>query len=109
MILNDAYAALKRVRLVANHAAFSTAYLNKGPRYFDHLVCSRKRPAVDALVSLLARIRAIADAFSATPSLEAQAAEMAELADALWAELERRCCSLLPERRERSAAAEALP
>lgn len=109
MILHDAYAALKRTGLVANHADYSVCYLNKGPRYFDHLVCSRRRPAVDALLSLFVRTRAIADAFGAAPSLAAPAAEMAALADAVWAELERRCCSLLPAKRTRSASAASDP
>ncbi len=104
MVLRDAYVALRRLGLVNTHAAFSTAYLNKGARYYDHLICSRKPPAVAALVSLFIRSKAIADAFAAHPSLLHEAAEMAAVAHGIWTELERRCCSLLPERRKRPAA-----
>ncbi len=34
MILHDAYAALKRLGLVANHAEYSVCYLGKRPRHF---------------------------------------------------------------------------
>ncbi len=104
MVLHDAYAALRRIGLVNTHAAFSTAYLNKGARYYDHLICSRKPPAVAALVSLFIRSKAIADTFTAHPSLSHEAAEMAAVAHGIWTEVERRCCSLLPARRKRPAA-----
>ena len=105
MILQDTYAVLKRLGLVTNHAAFSTDFLNKGARYYDHLICSRQRPAVAALLSLFIRSSAIANAFAARPSLASEASEMAALAEALWAELERRSCSLLPASRKRPAPA----
>ncbi len=106
-MLHDVYTTLKRIGLVANHAAFSTDYLNKGSRYFDHLICSRRAPAVDALLSLFIRTRAIADAFAATPSLAAQASKIAALASTVWMELERRSCALLPASRKRPSPARA--
>lgn len=105
MILNDAYTTLKRLGLVSNHAGFSADYLNKAPRHFDDLTCSRRPPSVAALLSLFVRVRAIADAFAAAPGLHAEASEMDALAGAVWAELERRCVSLLPARRPRPASA----
>ncbi len=104
MILHDAYAALKRLGLVANHAEYSVCYLGKRPRHFDDLVCSRRAPSVAALLSLFMRTKAIADAFSAVPSLSAQASDMAALASTIWAELERRSCALLPSRAKRPTA-----
>jgi hypothetical protein len=101
MILNDAYAKLRRLGLVADHAAFSTGYLNMGRRYFDDLTCSQRVPSVTALLSLYMRTEAIADAFAANPALTAQACEMATLAHSVWNELEGRSCSLLPARRKR--------
>ncbi len=103
MILHDAYDTLKRLGLVANHMSFSTDYLNKGPRYFDDLTCSRRAPSVAALLSLFVRFRAIADACTANPSLAAQASEVAAQASKVWVELERRSCSLLPTKRRRPA------
>ncbi len=105
MILHDAYSALKRLGLVANHAEYSVCYLGKRPRHFDDLVCSRRAPSLAALLSLFMRTKAIADAFAAAPSLPTQASEMATLASAIWAELERRSCVLLPARAKRPAAA----
>jgi len=101
MVLHDAYEVLRRLGLATTHAAFSAGYLNKGARYYDHLICSRKPPSVAALLSLFIRVKAIADAFAAHPSLSHEAIEMAALADRLWTELERRCCSLLPSGRKR--------
>ena len=101
MVLHDAYAALRRLGLVNTHAAFSTGYLNKGARYYDHLICSRKPPSVAALLSLFIRVKAIADAFAAHPSLSHEAVEMATVAHGIWTELEWRCCSLLPSGRKR--------
>jgi hypothetical protein len=105
MTLHDAYATLKRLGLVATHAAFSTDYLNRGRRYYDHLICSRRPPAADALLSLFVRAKAIAEAFAADPSLAAQATEITAMANAAWVELERRSCSLLPASRKRPAPA----
>ena len=107
MILHDAYATLRRLGLVVNHAAFSTDYLNKAPRHFDDLTCSRRAPSVAALLSLFVRTKAIADALAAVPSLAAQACEMAALASAVWAELEGRSCALLPASRKRRCPARA--
>ncbi len=104
MILHDAYAMLKRLGLVANHASFSADYLNKARRHYDDLICSGRAPSVAALLSLFVRLRAIADAFSAVPSLAAQASEMTALAGTIWAELERRSCALLPSRAKRPTA-----
>jgi site-specific recombinase len=108
MVLHDAYAALRQIGLVSSHAVFSTGYLNKGARYYDHLICSRKPPAVAALLSLFVRINAIAKAFMANPSLTARASDMAKLARAIWAELEQRSCALLPANRKRPAPVRAV-
>ena len=105
MILHDAYTALKRLGLIASRAEYSVCFLGKRPRHFDDLVCSRRAPSVAALLSLFMRTKAIADAFAAVPSLATQASEMATLASAIWAELERRSCALLPARAKRPAAA----
>ncbi len=102
MILHDAYAALKRLGLVANHAAFSTDYLNKSARHYDDLVCSGRAPSVAVLLSLFVRVRAIADAFAGSPSVAMHAAELDGVAGRIWSELERRCCSLLPGRDRRT-------
>lgn len=101
MILHDAYDTLKCLGLVANHATFSTAYLNKAPRYFDDLICSQRAPGVAALLSLHMRMRAIADAFASNPSIAMHAEELDGVAGRIWLELERRCCSLLPSRKHR--------
>lgn len=103
MILDDVYDTLKRLGLVANHTAFAATYLNKAPRYYDDLICSQQAPSVAALLSLYMRVKAIAHAFAENPSLTAQATEMARLACAVWVELEKRSCSLLPARRARPA------
>ncbi|WP_144404575.1 DUF6626 family protein [Belnapia sp. F-4-1] len=102
-ILNEALAVLKRVGFVKNHAGFSEDYLNKGPRYYDHLVCSRTEPSISALVSLFIRIRAIADGFVRVQA--GPAAEMETLAGALWTEIARRCCAVLPQRAKRPGVA----
>ncbi len=107
MILNDAYAMLKRLGLVANHASFSADFLNKAPRHYDDLICSGRAPSVAVLMSLFVRTKAIADAFAARPSLAAQASEMTTLAGTIWAELERRSCALLPASRKRPSPAAA--
>ena len=101
MILHDAYMTLKRRGLVANYAAYSADYLNKSPRYLSDLTCSRRDPSIAVLLSLFVRVKAIADAFGAVPKLAAQASEIGALAAVVWAELERRTCSLLPPRRTR--------
>ena len=62
MHLRTVYTTLKRLGLVSNHAAFSLDYLNKGARYYDHLICSRRPPSVSALMSLYVRLNAIASA-----------------------------------------------
>jgi hypothetical protein len=103
MPVDDVYSALKRLGLVANHAAYSTDYLNKGSRYYDHLICSRRMPAATALLSLYVRVSAIADAFATKPSLMMEAGQMKGLARVVWLELERRSCALLPARRRRPA------
>jgi hypothetical protein len=103
MPVHDVYAALKRLGLVANHASYSTEYLNMGPRYYDHLICSRRAPAATALLSLYVRVSAIADAFAAKPSLMMEVGQMKGLARVVWLELEQRSCALLPARRRRPA------
>jgi hypothetical protein len=95
MILHSAYATLRRLGLVANHAAFSTGYLNMSALYYDHLICSRRPAALNALLSLFMRVKAVSDAFATKPHLAPQSAELAALASAIWAELEWRSCSLL--------------
>ena len=107
MILHDAYAALKRLGLVANHAAFSTDYLNKAPRHYDDLICSGRAPSVAALLSLFVRVRAIADAFAGSPSVAMHATELDGIAVRIWSELERRCCCLLPQRVHRTSMVRA--
>ncbi len=99
---------LKRMGLVKNHATFSVEFLGRGQRYLADLTCSGRPVAVGALLSLFIRINAIADAFAATPSLSRQATELRELAAAIWAELERRTCALLPARRIRPAPSRVL-
>lgn len=108
MILHDAYSALKRLGLVANHAAFSATYLNKAPRYFDDLICSRRAPGVAALLSLYVRVRAVAGAFAGKPSIAMHAEELEGIAHRLWSELERRSCTLLPVVRKRPAPARVI-
>src|SRR4051794_28836190 len=95
MDLHATYSTLKRLGLVSNHAAFSLDYLNKGPRYLDHLICSGRPPSVPALMALYVRVNAIASA-RAYPMLP-------ELAQAIWDELAQRSCSLLPPKRKRPA------
>jgi hypothetical protein len=107
MILHDAYHVLKRLGLVANHAAFATGYLNKRPRYYDDLVCSQRPPSVAALLSLYVRVRAIADAFAGRPPIATHAEELNGIARRTWLELERRCCSLLPDRKHRPCTVRA--
>ena len=107
MILHDAYAALKRLGLVGNHAAFSADYLNKAPRHDDDLVCSGRAPSVAVLPSLFVRVRAIANAFAGSPSVAMHAAELDGIAGRIWSELERRCCSLLPGRDRRAGTVRA--
>src|SRR3954471_18743124 len=93
MDLRATYSTLKRLGLVSNHVAFSLDYLNKGARYYDHLVCSRRPPSVSAMMSLYVRLNAIISARE-YPMLP-------ELAQAIWAELAERSCSLLPSVRRR--------
>ena len=97
MDVHNAYSKLKQLGFVANHAAFSVDYLNKGPRYYDHLICSRRQPSLSALMALYVRLNAIA---SARPH-----PELPKLVRAIWAELEQRSCSLLPVNRYRPAPA----
>jgi hypothetical protein len=101
MVLHIAYAKLRRFGLVTSHSSFSSDYMNKGARYYDHLICSRKPPAIAALLSLFVRLRAISEAFAATPSLTTQASELSALSSAIWEEMERRSCALLPANRSR--------
>ena len=107
MILHDAHAALKRLGLVANHAAFSADYLNKAPRHFDDLICSGRAPSVAALLSLFVRTKAVADALAGSPSVAMHATELDGIAVRIWSELERRCCSLLPGRDRRTGMVRA--
>src|SRR3954453_20672978 len=95
MDLQTAYSTLKRLCLVSHHAAFSLDYLNKGARYYDHLICSRREPSVSALMALYVRLNAIA-AVRRCPQLP-------HLAEAIWAEVEQRSCTLLPPKRKRPA------
>ena len=101
MLITETYALLKRRGLVANHVAFSLDYLNKGPRYYDHLLCSRQTPAIAAMMSLFVRVSAIADALTASPALTMHAAEISELVSAIWEELKRSSCGVLPLSRVR--------
>jgi hypothetical protein len=102
-ILFTAYATLHRLGLVKNHAVFSDAYLNKGRRYFDHVICSRRPAAVSALVSLYVRVGAIGESLTSLPRYRAQGQELVELARAVWTEIEAHCCSVLPLRRRLAA------
>jgi hypothetical protein len=108
VILHDAYATLKRLGLVATHTTFSSIYLSKAPRYYDDLICSKRPPSVAALVSLFMRFQAIADAYSGSPSVAMQAMELNSIARRIWIELERRCCSLLPDHKRRRTASRAV-
>jgi hypothetical protein len=101
VILHDAYDTLRRLGLVTNHSAYAAGYLNKRPRYYDDLICSQRPPSVAALLSLYVRVRAIADAFADKPSIAMHATELDGIARRIWLELERRCCSLLPDRKHR--------
>src|SRR3954471_703837 len=98
MDLRATYSTLKRLGLVSNHAAFSLDYLNKGARYYDHLICSRRSPSVAALTALYVRLNAIIASREYPP--------LPELAQAIWAEVEQRSCSLLPPKRKRPAPGE---
>ena len=105
MNLLQVYITLKHHKLVSNHIAFSIDYLNKGSRYYDHLICSRKQPAVASLLALYMRVNAIATALATSSGSNSHAAELNDLASAIWMELERRSCALLPANRKRPAPA----
>ena len=97
-LLRDAYDILRRCKLVSNHATFSTTYLNKGARYFDHLICSGRQPALDALFSLHVRCKAVGEAYAVHPAACQLGKELVAIAGRIWDEMERRSCSLLRRR-----------
>ena len=99
---------LKRLGLVANHAAFSLDYLNKGPRYFDDLRCSDWQPSVSALVSLSVRLRAIADTCGHGVVMEHREGELRAMAGVVWLEIEERSCALLTAKQRRRAPVRGL-
>ena len=103
MNVYEIYTMLKRSKLVANHLAFSVDYLNKGPRYFDHLICSHRRPSISALMALYIRVNAVATALTTSSALNSHVVELKDLAHAIWMELEQRSCALLPANRKRPA------
>ncbi|WP_376766454.1 DUF6626 family protein [Muricoccus pecuniae] len=107
-LLHDAYDVLRRCNLVRNHVTFSTAYLNKGARYFDHLICSGRQPGTDALFSLHVRCKAVGEAYLACPVAAERGRELLAMAARAWDEMERRSCSLLSRHRSRLAPTRAL-
>lgn len=52
MILDDIFEFLSGLRLVSNHANFSTDYLGHSARYYDYLRCSGKQPSIRSLVKV---------------------------------------------------------
>jgi len=102
MKLGGIFEWLQRTGLAATHTAFSIDWLNMGPRYFDYILCSRRPPAIRALVALHVRLRVIADDAVRFAS-RSDRAELDDLAQQVWLELQCRCCALLPDKRHRPA------
>lgn len=74
MVADEAYVFLNRAGYVDGHAFFSTAYLGRGPRYYDHLRCSNVNPSVHVLIYLAGALADIGRAeLSPTRAVEAMA------------------------------------
>lgn len=60
MILDDIFEFLSGLRLVSNHANFSTDYLGHSARYYDYLRCSGKQPSIRSLVKVSGHLQRLA-------------------------------------------------
>jgi hypothetical protein len=90
MIIEDTYIALVGLNLAKSTARFSIDYLGRSGRYFDYLRSSHAQPSIAALTTLAMRVTSLSDIFGEDARRAPQTKTLDDLADALWAEVERR-------------------
>lgn len=61
MILDEVFVLLNAKGRAPNHAAFSTDFLGRSPRYYDYLRCSGARPSLQALIRVAIHLTDIAN------------------------------------------------
>jgi uncharacterized membrane protein YccC len=99
MPLKSAYEYLRHLNLTRSHREFSTDFLNRRPRHFDDLVCSRRQPSPAVLASLAVRLGDVAHQKRRDPDAEQQVAELERLIVCTFAELRKCFVTTLPRKR----------
>ena len=57
MKIKDAFEALQAVGLTSSQMEFSSVWLGRSPRYYSHLIATRREPGVATLYGILWRLQ----------------------------------------------------
>lgn len=99
MILRNTYEYLQHLKLVHSHRDFSTDFLSRRPRYYDDLICARRRPSPAVLACLAVRLGELAAPMRRDPHAGERLGELDALIARSFVELRKCFVTALPRKR----------